>query len=303
MGVLNLSIIGTYWIFMENIMENLAEAPARLLVVATPLGNPGDLSPRAREALATSDYVLAEDTRRTGLLLSSCGLKARQLISFHDHNEEHKIAGLLDLLRQGKTLALVSDAGTPLLSDPGYRLVRAAREAGLPVSPLPGPSAPLAALSASGLPPLPFIFLGFPPRKSGDRVKFFSPYARLDATLIFFERKDRLADTLSDIIDLLGKRECCIAREITKTFEEFILFPLEEYEKYTEGLLGELTVLLGPPLSSGRSSEHEVDSLLAELQAEQALKPRALARAAHKELCGWSVDELYSRISSTKKVS
>ena len=179
----------------------------RLWVVATPLGNPGDLSPRARETLAAVDGVLAEDTRRAGLLLSRCGVSAAAFTSFHEHNEEARLPQALGWLKEGKQLALVSDAGTPLLSDPGYRLVRACREAGIRVSPLPGPSAPAAALSASGLPPYPFVFLGFPPRKQSEREAFFLPYARLSATVVFFERKDRLAATLETLFRLFGPRE------------------------------------------------------------------------------------------------
>mgnify|MGYP000146363000 CR=1 FL=1 len=128
--------------------------------MATPLGNPGDLSPRAREVLAGADLILAEDTRRAGLLCSQCNIPARRFLSFHDHNESERQEEVLRLLRQGQNLALVSDAGTPLLADPGYRLVRACRAEGLPVSPVPGPSAPVTALSAAGIPPLPYTFLG-----------------------------------------------------------------------------------------------------------------------------------------------
>ena len=149
-----------------------------LWIVATPLGNPGDLSPRAREVLETADGILAEDTRRAGLLLSRCGLNVTTpFTSFHDHNEEARLPQVLELLQAGKTLALVSDAGTPLLSDPGYRLVRACRKAGIRVSPVPGPSAPVAALSASGLPPQPFVFLGFLPRKKAEQEAALRPYA------------------------------------------------------------------------------------------------------------------------------
>ena len=136
-------------------MLSTSPAPGHLWIVATPLGNPGDLSPRAREVLAGADLILAEDTRRAGLLCSQCNIPARRFLSFHDHNESERQEEVLRLLRQGQNLALVSDAGTPLLADPGYRLVRACRAEGLPVSPVPGPSAPVTALSAAGIPPLP----------------------------------------------------------------------------------------------------------------------------------------------------
>ena len=164
----------------------------RLWIVATPLGNPGDLSPRAREVLASADLVLAEDTRRTARLLRDCGIEARRLLSFYDHNEAERQEGVLRMLREGQTVALVSDAGTPLLADPGYRLVRACRKEGLTVSPLPGPSAPVTALSAAGIPPLPHSFLGFLPRDAAGRDALFSAFAHVPGALIFFERKDRL---------------------------------------------------------------------------------------------------------------
>ena len=157
-----------------------------LWIVATPLGNPGDLSPRARETLGGVDGILAEDTRRTGLLLARCGILAPPLTSLHDHNEDDRLSRVLAWLREGKSLALVSDAGTPLLSDPGFRLVRACREAGISVSPVPGPSAPLAALSACGLPPHPFVFLGFVPRQQAERRSLFTVFAGVTATLVFF---------------------------------------------------------------------------------------------------------------------
>ena len=267
----------------------------RLWVVATPLGNPGDLSPRAREALGSVDGILAEDTRRAGMLLARCGISPPPFTSFHEHNEEARLPQALAWLREGKQLALVSDAGTPLLSDPGYRLVRACREAGIRVSPLPGPSAPVAALSASGLPPYPFVFLGFPPRKEAEREAFFLPYARLCATLIFFERKDRLAATLETAFHLLGPRQACIARELTKTHEEFIHFSLERRDELPDELLGELTVLVGPPLGDTRTSTADLDRIAAE-ETVRGGKPRDIARRVHKRVSGWSGKEVYQRM-------
>lgn len=268
-----------------------------LWIVATPLGNPGDLSPRAAETLVRVGGVLAEDTRRTGLLLASCGIAAARLTSVHDHNEEEKLPKILERLRQGEHLALVSDAGTPLLSDPGYRLVRACRDAGIRVAPVPGPSAPVAALSACGLPPYPFAFLGFAPRKKGERENFFAPYATLPATLIFFERKDRLRDTLQSALAVLGDREACIARELTKTYEEFIRFRLSDYTSLHEEPLGEITVLVGPPDAHSRTDERTVDAVLRE---ENSLggKTREVARRARERLRGWTVKELYARLSA-----
>ena len=266
-----------------------------LWIVATPLGNPGDLSPRARETLAAVDGILAEDTRRAGLLLARCGIEPPVFTSLHDHNEAERVETVLGWLREGKQLALVSDAGTPLLSDPGFRLVRACRKAGIAVSPVPGPAAPLAALSACGLPPQPFVFLGFPPRKESERLSFFSPYASLPATLVFFERKDRLRSTLDAARRTLGNREGCIARELTKTFEEFIPFSLDALDAVPTELLGEITVVLGPPAGDFRTDDAEVDRIIA-AEKRQGGKPRELARRVHLRVCGWNAKELYQRI-------
>jgi 16S rRNA (cytidine1402-2'-O)-methyltransferase len=266
-----------------------------LWIVATPLGNPGDLSPRAREIICGADGLLAEDTRKAGLLLSRHGLSAASFSSFHDHNEEAKLGRTMDRLKKGDNLALLSDAGTPLLSDPGYRLVRACRKAGIKVSPIPGPSAPIAALSACGLPPYPFIFLGFVPRKCAERDRFFAPYVRLSATLVFFERKDRLAATLHSAHMLLGKREACIARELTKPHEEFLLFRLEEHRSLPDTLLGELTVILGPPDEPVRTPLDRVDAILTE-EATAGGKTRDAAKRAQLRVTGWTGKELYRRL-------
>ena len=270
----------------------------KLWIVATPLGNPGDLSPRARDILAAADLVLAEDTRRSGLLLSSCGITAKRFVSLHDHNEKARLAAVLGELQNGATAALVSDAGTPLVSDPGYQLVRACREAGIAVSPVPGPSAPIAALSASGLPPMPFAFLGFPPRAKGDIRKFFTPFAAFAGTLIFFERKDRLAATLNIAHEILGEREGCIAREITKTFEEFIPFSLNAdgaARLANQELLGEITVVIGPPQAPLLTPKTDVLDMIAR---EKALtpdaKPRETARRVQRLVSGWNVDAIYA---------
>lgn len=271
-----------------------------LWIVATPLGNPGDLSPRAAETLARVSGVLAEDTRRTGLLFASRGIAASRLTSVHEHNEVEKLPKILDRLRQGEDLALVSDAGTPLLSDPGYRLVRACRDAGIRVAPVPGPSAPVAALSASGLPPHPFAFLGFAPRKKGDREAFFAPYAALPATLIFFERKDRLGATLKSALAVLGDREACIARELTKTYEEFILFRLSGHTALPAEPLGEITVLVGPPDANSRTEERTVDAVLRE-ESSRGGKTREVAQRARERLRGWTAKELYGRLGASAK--
>lgn len=273
--------------------------PGRLWIVATPLGNPGDFSPRAREIVQRADAVLCEDTRRTGLLFSQCGLTARRLVSFHDRNEQARQEDALRRLREGAELALVSDAGTPLMADPGYRLVRACRAEGIPVSPVPGPSAPVAALSAAGLPPLPYTFLGFLPRDDAGRRQTLSAFARTPGSLVFFERKDRLQASLAVAAALLGPREAAICRELTKTHEEFILFRLENHGQLPSDLLGEVTVILGPPEDELRAGPEEARACLRRLAdaAGQRIRPKELARQAHDLLPGWSVKELYELLT------
>ena len=171
--------------------------PGKLIVVATPIGNLDDLSPRARRALVEADLVACEDTRHTGRMLSRLGIEAR-LLSLHEHNERQRVPRILEQLEDGMQVALVSDAGTPLLSDPGFLLVRGAAAQGIPVEHVPGASAILTALVVSGLPPYPFTFLGFPPPRKGKRQRFFDRFSGLAHTLIFFESPHRIVASLED---------------------------------------------------------------------------------------------------------
>lgn len=221
--------------------------PGKLLVVSTPIGNLGDLSDRARAALADADLVACEDTRRTGRLMAHIGVK-RPLLSLHEHNERQRLARVLAELEAGLTIALVSDAGTPLLSDPGYLVVRTAIEKGLPVEAIPGPSAPLTALVVSGLPPHPFTFAGFPPPKRGKRRTFYERFAHLDHTLVLFESPHRLLPSLEDALEILGDRPCAVARELTKLHEETLRGPLSTVHgtlAARPALKGEFVVVLG----------------------------------------------------------
>ena len=190
-----------------------------LYVIATPIGNLGDLSPRAIELLSKTDIIAAEDTRHTGRLLAYFNIKST-LISVHDHNEKTRADLIIRHLSEGKTVALVSDAGTPLISDPGYSLVRQVREAGYAVSPVPGCCAFVAALSAAGLPSDRFMFIGFLPAKQQARLKSLGELADYTCTLIFYESTHRILDSVQAMIEVLGsEREAVVAREITKTFE------------------------------------------------------------------------------------
>jgi 16S rRNA (cytidine1402-2'-O)-methyltransferase len=199
-----------------------------LWLVATPIGNLGDLSPRAREVLSTVAAVCAEDTRRTRQLLANFGIE-RPLVALHEHNEDALAAQLVSRLQAGESLALVSDAGTPLVSDPGFRVVRAARAAGLRVSPVPGPCAAIAAMSVAGVPSDRFVFEGFLPAKAGARRERLAALAGESRTLVFYESSHRIADSLADMAAVFGgDRPAVVARELTKLFETVLDGPLED---------------------------------------------------------------------------
>lgn len=270
-----------------------------LYVVATPIGNAADMSPRAACVLAQADVVLAEDTRRAGLLCKRLGVDAARFVSLHEHNEAERAPQVVERLLAGGSAALVSDAGTPLLSDPGYRLVAACREAGARVTPVPGPCSFAAALSAAGLPPQPFVFLGFLPRGAAQVRGLLAKFGALPATLCFFERKSRLAATLGAAFEVLGERRACIARELTKTHEEFILAPLSTLSRSCPELRGEITVLVGPPgelAGEEASGEAQIAAVLAE-EAKAGGKPREIARRAAARLPGVNAKTLYARLA------
>lgn len=221
--------------------------PGKLIVVATPIGNLEDLSPRAVAALKSADLIACEDTRRTGRLMASIGDK-RPLISLHEHNERQRLPRLLTQLTAGRVVAVVSDAGTPLLSDPGFLLVRESLKAGVTVEHVPGPSAVMTALLLSGLPPYPFTFLGFPPPKSAKRRRFFGRFADLDHTLVIFESPHRLLASLADLQDVFGDRPIAIGRELTKLHEEVLRGLLSEVREelaQRASLKGEFTLVVG----------------------------------------------------------
>jgi 16S rRNA (cytidine1402-2'-O)-methyltransferase len=219
----------------------------RLLVIATPIGNLGDLSPRARDAFAAADLVACEDTRRTGRLLSQLGLR-KPLVSLHEHNERQRLPRLLAELAAGRIVALASDAGTPLLSDPGYLLVREAAAQGVRIEPVPGPSGVLAALVASALPPYPFTFAGFAPPRQGKRRDFYRGWAALGHTLVVFESPHRLLASLADALAELGDRPAAVARELTKLHEEVVRAPLAAQLAAWQArpaIKGELVLVIG----------------------------------------------------------
>lgn len=219
----------------------------QLILGATPLGNPSDASPRLREALASVDIVAAEDTRRLRRLSHDLGVTVSgRLVSLHDAVEQSRSAGLLDELRAGRSVLVVSDAGMPMVSDPGFRLVSLAIEQGITVSVLPGPSAVLAALVVSGLPVDRFCFEGFLPRRGGERRRRLERLARDERTTVYFEAPHRVADTLADMCEVLGPdRPAALCRELTKTYEEIRRGTLSELLEGIEGVRGEITLVVG----------------------------------------------------------
>jgi 16S rRNA (cytidine1402-2'-O)-methyltransferase len=231
----------------------------KLLVVATPIGHLDDLSPRARAAFEEADLVACEDTRHTGRLLAHLGVK-KPLVSLHEHNERQRLPRLLADLEEGKVIAMASDAGTPLLSDPGYVLVREAAARGVRIEPIPGPSAVLTALVASALPPYPFTFAGFPPPKSGKRRAFYKRWAGLGHTLVIFESPHRLLASLEDAHAELGDRPAAVARELTKLHEEVLRGPLSELLETLRkrpALKGEFVVIVGGSEGERGAGERE----------------------------------------------
>ncbi len=216
-----------------------------LYIVSTPIGNLNDISLRAVKTLQKVDLILAEDTRKTGILLKSLKIK-KKLLSFFEHNELARIPQAIGLLKEGQNLALVSDAGTPTISDPGFKLIREAINQGLKIEPIPGPSAALAALVASGLPTDKFIFLGYLPKRQGKAIKLLKTIANLDFTVILFESPKRLLKNLKLLKDLLGNKSIVIARELTKLHEEYLRGDIAEIIEHFENnpSKGEITVII-----------------------------------------------------------
>jgi len=275
----------------------------RLEVIATPIGHLGDLSARARERLAAADVIAAEDTRRTLALLQSLGL-ARPLISLHEHNETQRVAELLDRLEQGAVIALVSDAGTPLLSDPGSELVRRAAEAGFEITSIPGPSAIIAALSIAGLPAQPFCFEGFLPAHPSERRARLKQLASDTRTLVLFEAPHRILATLDDLAAAFGAaRRAVVARELTKLHETIYRGTLEELARRAaceeNFQRGELTIVVqgAEPISPAVDPQllrRTVELLLREL-------PPGKAASLAAQLTGATRSEAYELALNGKR--
>lgn len=280
----------------------MTQEPGVLYVVATPIGHLGDLAPRVREVLAGAGVIAAEDTRRCRQLLNHLEIGQAVTVSLHEHNEAERVPGLIGRLQGGTDVALVSDAGTPLVSDPGFLLVRAAREAGLPVRPVPGPCAAIAALAVSGLPPDRFAFEGFLPAKPAARRARLEALAAATHTLVLYESSHRIAAAVADIAEVLGRRRrVCLARELTKRHEESVTLPAGELGDWlaadADRLRGEFVLVIAGAEAPPPRHEVDLDRLLAALVEHMPV--RAAARTA-SELTGVARNVAYERALALK---
>jgi 16S rRNA (cytidine1402-2'-O)-methyltransferase len=276
----------------------MSRPSGHLYVVATPIGNLEDLSPRARRILAEADLIAAEDTRHSGKLLQHLGIRTR-ILSLHQHNESAQTRELLELLRHGQDIALISDAGTPLLSDPGFELVRAARAEGLPVYAVPGPSALVAALSVAGLPADRFVFEGFLPQKSAARCKVLAGFLRESRTAVCYESSHRIAECLADVSTVLGpERRIGLARELTKIHEQVVSGTVSEVRDWLAAdlnrSLGEFVLLIAgvPEERNPDQVTVTVDELLKALLGAMSVSEAARVAAG---LSGLKKNALYER--------
>ena len=270
-----------------------------LYVTATPIGNSADITLRALDVLGKADLVLCEDTRVTAKLLALHGIAVRTA-PYHDHNAAKVRPEILTKLEAGATIALVSDAGTPTIADPGYKLIREAVTRGIPVTTLPGPSAVIAALTLAGLPTDRFLFAGFPPPKQSARRAWFKEIAGLDATLVFYESPKRLAESLKDAALILGDRPAAVTRELTKMFEEVRRAPLSDLGKHYEEAgapKGEIVVVVGPPESGAGAAEVDLEAVLKAALETRSLKEAVAAVTAET---GLPRREVYARALALK---
>ena len=276
---------------------------AALYIVPTPIGNLSDISQRAIDVLRQATLIAAEDTRHSQVLLSHLGIST-PMVAHHEHSTAGALSKLLDRLRQGESVALISDAGTPLVSDPGYRLVREVQDAGLAVVPIPGPCSLITALCASGLPTNRFYFEGFLPAKSVQRRRRLEALAEQEVTLIFLEAPHRVAETLQDMLAIFGsEREVTLARELTKSFETIRRLPLEKMWSWVTDDVnqqrGELVLLLGPPAKQSATTVTEGALRILRLLSEE-LPPRK-ASALTAEITGARARDLYNLLMLEKR--
>lgn len=266
-------------------------------MAATPIGHLGDVSARLREALENADRIVCEDTRVTGKLLSALGISGTPLTAYHEHNAESMRPKILSDLESGAAIVLVSDAGTPLISDPGFKLVREARDLGASVLAIPGPSAVIAALSIAGAPTDAFSFLGFLPKGSGQRASLLKSLQDRTETLVFYETGPRIAASLASVAETLGPRQVAVARELTKLHEEVVEGTAEELAARYENAppKGEIVLIIHP--GSGRD-EVDLDALLQDLLSRESLRESARIAA---EMTGRPRKECYARALELQK--
>lgn len=246
-----------------------------LYLVSTPIGNLGDISERARQVLETVDLVACEDTRTSGQLFTLLGIRVAALTPYHEHNADSARPKLIEKMKHGVNIALVSDAGTPLISDPGYKLVRDCYEAGVPVTTVPGANAVLSALQLSGLPSNAFYFAGFLPSKSGGRRQALTALKQVSATLIIYETPNRLEEALGDILEILGDRLMAVVREITKKFEEVRRGKVSELIAHYQGEgapKGELVLVIDRAAETSDWTDEALDALIQETLASQSAR-------------------------------
>lgn len=281
---------------------NAVSGSGTLVLAATPLGNAGDASARLVELLGTAGVVAAEDTRRVRALATALGVRpAGRIVSYYDAVESSRTPMLLDALREGRTVLLVTDAGMPSVSDPGYRLVTACAAEGVPVTCLPGPSAVTTALAVSGLPSDRFCFEGFPPRKSGERRRWFGRIVAEQRTCVFFEAPHRLADTLADAVAVLGAdREAAVCRELTKTYEEVRRDRLGALATWAaEGVRGEITIVVAGAAAAAPSDPAELVDQVEQRAADGVRLKDAVAEIA--ELSGVRKKDLYDAVLTARR--
>ena len=275
--------------------------PGTLYIVATPIGNLQDISLRAVETLRSVDVIACEDTRHTQKLLNHLGIKAK-LISYHEHNEESRSGELIKMLSEGGSVAVVSDAGTPAINDPGFRVVKKAVEKGYDVNSIPGPSALITALAASGLPTDSFFFAGFLPAKKGDRQKRLKELSSTPATLVFYEAPHRLSASLDDCLVVLGDRDAVVARELTKMHEEYSRGKLSEIASRFEKQKPKGEIVLMIDRSSGETNLPDASQGLVERVIElesSGLDRRSALKQAAKEL-KLTRSEAYRKMQNAK---
>ena len=295
-------IAGSFRIFRVE-MPQYAYMAGTLYLVATPIGNLEDITLRALRVLKEVDTVACEDTRHTRVLMDHYGINVK-LTSYHEHNERERAATLISLLEEGRSIAIVSDAGTPAISDPGFRMARLAAERGVRVVPVPGPTAFVAALVASGLPTDEFFFGGFLPARSTQRRARLTDVRAISSTLVFYETPHRVAESLQDAREILGEREAVVARELTKMHEEIVRGRLSELSAHfnaTDAARGEMVIVIDRKVleEAGKDAEEDIAARVAALETE-GLDARAALKRVAREM-GLSRSEAYRRLTVSRE--